>query len=139
LQTPLFLLSDVFCNLRLTSIEDRGLEERHGRSRQRMPARRSTSSHSNADCGSRSFMSSARSWSKSSLHSPTMMSVFAVSPCFREFRRERALPALVLGPVLFCAFARFASTCFSDAMVLPPLAVSSSRACSDFVPPAITF
>jgi hypothetical protein len=29
------------------------------------------------------------------------MSVFAVSPCFLELRRERALPAWVRGPVLF--------------------------------------
>ena len=49
--------------------------------------------------------------SKSSAHSPTMMSVFAISPCFRELRRERALPACVLGPVLFSALALFAGSC----------------------------
>ena len=64
-------------------------------------------------------MSSARSRSKSSAFSPTMMRVFAVNPCFRELRRERPLPPGLLGPVLFFAFALFASSCLFDGIIDP--------------------
>ena len=40
-------------------------------------------------------------------------------PHFSAFRRDAAFPALVLGPVDFWAFLRFASICFSDVMVNP--------------------
>jgi hypothetical protein len=42
-----------------------------------------------------------------------MTTVSALSPCFQAFIRERALPPLVLGPVLRFAFARLAAICFS--------------------------
>jgi len=51
------------------------------------------------------------------------MSIFALSPCFLEFRRERAFPASVLGPVLFWAFALFACSCFSVAISVPPSSI----------------
>ena len=46
-------------------------------------------------------MRSDRSWSKSSGFSPTMMSIFAVNPCFRELRRDRASLWLLWPGTLF--------------------------------------
>ena len=40
-------------------------------------------------------------------------------PCRSAFREEAALPAGVLGPVLFFAFSRFAAICFSEDVFIP--------------------
>jgi len=48
----------------------------------------------------------------------------AINPCFRELRLDRALPAWVLGPVLFFAFVLLASSWLFDAIIRSPLGVS---------------
>lgn len=70
-----------------------------------------TSSRSLAVVGWCSASSAWRRALKSALFSPGMISVLALSPCFRPFQRTTARPLAVFGPVLFLAFRRFARIC----------------------------
>src|SRR5437763_6282745 len=81
------------------------------RSRQDSTAIRSTNEYSSSPTGLRSDTSHVWKLSKSASSSASTTSEAAVSPCHNELRAALALPAGVIGPVLFCAFNRFAANC----------------------------
>src|ERR1051326_4774397 len=91
------------------------------RSRQDSTAIRSTSEHSSSPTGLRSAISQVWKLSKSASFSSSTTSEAAVSPCHNELRAAAALPAAVLGPVLFCAFNRFAANCAGLVIIIAPL------------------
>ncbi len=78
----------------------------------------SASSSSRSSRGASAVRSSARNRRKSPASSSSTTAVRAVSPCRRAFRLDTALPAAVLGPVLFKALRRLAAIWAAVAMVL---------------------
>src|SRR6476620_4447928 len=90
-------------------------------------ARRSSSSPTGASLARRRFPKATSSASLSPLSRHSRLS----NPCLVPLRATTALPAGVRGPVLFCAFCRFASACRS--LVIAP------RICDGCVRRTLTF
>jgi len=87
------------------------------RKRQKLVARRNTSSYSQPGFGLNSLIRLLRRSSNSAGSSPSVTMVLAKSACLREFMLERLLPSWVLGPVLRFALALFAAVCFAVAII----------------------
>src|SRR5258708_8731908 len=63
-----------------------------------------------------------------------LLRLIVLNACLRLLQLARALPAAVRGPLLFCAFLRLTSICFSE-LIAAPLAPRPSKQARLQLPP----